>query len=684
MMSTDTPDMPVFETPTVADAAPVTPVRGNWLRNLNIGTKLTIGFGLLVGLTLLVFGISAFAARQVSLAQQRVDESSQVVLASSRAHANLLRMTSSVRGYLALGDPAFLESYQDVEQEFRGNLTVLDQLSDRPGFGMENQERLDVLKQQFNDWQTLPGELFVLRDDQMEREPAYNWLNTTGVAEGGQVLIIINEMIEAQARREPSVENNTLLRDMASFQSSFAAMFSGLRGYVTTRNPNFRYYEYEVNLEINDDAWDTLGKQMHLLTDTQQEMMRNIAIHRQNFIRQVPDEAFAVLESDSYEWRRDLSTFEAQVEPLTSDMESLLADMTNNQQKTLQRNLTQAQQTLRTAVTHTMIVGITAVILGTILAFVFRQTIAGPVRRLTGVARQIGGGDLSVQAAVESGDEIGIFARTFNDMTRQLRQTLFQIRKEKKRADDLLHVVIPIGVALSSERDFNRLLANILSEAMAFCRADRGLLFLREERELKLVMLRKSSQDTLIDTQLRNDSLAHIPLYDAETGEVDELHPAPYVACRGQSVNVGDLTDAAPPFSFPRLMHVAQEDHYQAISLLAIPLKNNQDQVLGVLQLLNAQDQETGQVIPFDANLQQMMESFSSLAVAALESYIREQSLRQEIQQLRIEIDENKRQEQVNEIVDSDFFQDLRAKARNLRNRQQPEVNPNSESQSEP
>jgi CHASE3 domain sensor protein len=684
MMSTDTPDMPVFETPTVADAAPVPSARGNWLRNLNIGSKLTIGFGLLVGLTLLVFGLSTFAARQVSLAQQRVDESSQVVLASSRAHANLLRMTGNVRGYLALGDPAFLESYQDVEQEFRGNLTVLDQLSDRPGFGMENQERLDVLKQQFNDWQTLPGELFALRDDQMEREPAYNWLNTTGVADGGQVLIIINEMIDEQARREPSIENNTLLRDMAAFQSSFAAMFSGLRGYVTTRNPNFRYYEYEVNLEINDDAWDTLGKQMHLLTDTQQEMMRNIAIHRQNFIKEVPEEAFAILESDSYEWRRDLYTFEEQVEPLTNEMESLLSAMTDDQQATLQRNLTQARQTLSTAVTHTMIVGITAVILGTILAFVFRQTIAGPVRRLTGVARQIGGGDLSVQAPVESGDEIGIFARTFNDMTRQLRQTLFQIRKEKKRADDLLHVVIPIGVALSSERDFNRLLANILSEAMAFCRADRGLLFLREERELKLVMLRKSSQDALIDTQVRADSLSHIPLYDAETGEVDELHPAPYVACRGQSVNVGDLAGAAPPFNFPRLMQVAAADHYQAISLLAIPLKNNQDQVLGVLQLLNAQDQETGQVIPFDANLQQMMESFSSLAVAALESYIREQNLRQEIQQLRIEIDENKRQEQVNEIVDSDFFQDLRTKAHNLRNRQRSEVKPNSEGQSEP
>jgi len=64
-----------------------------------------------------------------------------------------------------------------------------------------------------------------------------------------------------------------------------------------------------------------------------------------------------------------------------------------------------------------------------------------------------------------------------------------------------------------------------------------------------------------------------------------------------------------------------------------------------------------------------MMESFSSLAVAALEAYIREQSLRQEIRQLRIEIDEVKRQQQVSEIVESDFFQDLQARARAMRGR---------------
>ena len=59
-------------------------------------------------------------------------------------------------------------------------------------------------------------------------------------------------------------------------------------------------------------------------------------------------------------------------------------------------------------------------------------------------------------------------------MTGQLRQTLSQVRKEKRRADELLDVVIPIGVDLSTEQDFNRLLEKIILEAKSFCNADGG------------------------------------------------------------------------------------------------------------------------------------------------------------------------------------------------------------------
>ena len=58
--------------------------------------------------------------------------------------------------------------------------------------------------------------------------------------------------------------------------------------------------------------------------------------------------------------------------------------------------------------------------------------------------------------------------------------------------------------------------------------------------------------------------------------------------------------------------------------------------------------------------------------MAALEAYVREQGLRQEIQQLRIEIDETRRQHEVSAIVDTDFFQALQSKARTMRKRMAP------------
>ena len=132
-----------------------------------------------------------------------------------------------------------------------------------------------------------------------------------------------------------------------------------------------------------------------------------------------------------------------------------------------------------------------------------------------------------------------------------------------------------------------------------------------------------------------------------------------------QTINVADSEETPDSgFADPKIFK-----GYQAISHLTIPLKNSQEHVIGVLQLVNAKEQESGQVIPFDQNLQRMMESFSSLAVAALEAYIREQRLKQEIQQLRIEIDEVKRQQQVAEITETDFFQDLKNKAEEIRRR---------------
>jgi GAF domain-containing protein len=238
----------------------------------------------------------------------------------------------------------------------------------------------------------------------------------------------------------------------------------------------------------------------------------------------------------------------------------------------------------------------------------------------------------------------------------------------------LLHVVIPIGVELSSEKNFNRLLENMLLEAKKFCHADAGIVYLKDNDRLKFVIVRndalKIAMGGTVDKDITFSRLPMImPVYDDQTTPgAKHQSIAAHAVSAGETLNIADAYQLDPLNTYGPGVFDEKAD-YRSISYLTIPLKNSQNEVLGVLQLINAQDPETGQIIPFDPNLQQMMESFSSLAVAALEAYIREQGLKQEIQQLRIEIDEAKRQKQVSEIVDTDFFQDLQAKARTMRSR---------------
>lgn len=643
-------------------------------RGLSIGLKVSGGFALLVALLLLVAGRSYFASTAATQSiESTADARLPIANASARAQANLLRMISDVRAYLALGDSDratdFRTSYQRSRTEFATNLNELESLS--TNFTPENQERFEQLKAAFvrwsdSTWEAYPERLFELRDDQIEREPAFRLLTTEGGRLAGNVLIDTGQLIASQS-------NTQTLKDLAQFQGSFAAVFSGLRGYVTTRNRSF-LLEYEENLAINKENWNQLQRDRAQFTSSQQVILDRIAANRAAFLS-LPSRIISRLESNH--WREDLYLFSQEMLPLANQMQQLLDQMTTDDQLLLESRLNAGRQGLVDTNRQTLISIIIALLLAGGLSMLFTARIAGPVRRLTLVAQEVQSGNFNARARVESGDEIGVLARTFNNMTRQIQHNLsqiehnlVQIRQEKKRADDLLTVVIPIGVALANEKDFNRLLESILVEAQEFCYADAGILYLREDQHLNRVIVRNTSLHVALGgTTGRSPGFAPLALYEPATQTPNCHSSAVYATLKGISVNIADMPSyqGEVPFTAPDIFN--QEHDYQTLSLLSIPLRNSEGRVIGVLELINAQDPEAGRIIPFDSNLQQMMESLSSLAVAALEAYIREQSLRQEIQELRIEIDETRRKKQVSEIVDTELFQDLRSRAQGLRER---------------
>jgi hypothetical protein len=255
-------------------------------------------------------------------------------------------------------------------------------------------------------------------------------------------------------------------------------------------------------------------------------------------------------------------------------------------------------------------------------------------------------------------DEMGQLAKMLDRMARSVSFRDNQLR--------LLRKVIPIGVALSAEKDFNRLLETLVVESQFVTHADAGTLYLLEDDVLKFVILRNTSLNLAMGgTSGTPISFSPVKLHN-EDGSENRANVASYAALTHKRVTIADAY-TADGFDFSGTKSFDQRSKYRSKSFLTAPLENKDGKVIGVLQLINAKDPETGEVVPFSED--DVLEALVLLATAALDGYIREASLRQEIAKLKIEIDVSRREHQVQEITETAYFRELKDKATQLRNR---------------
>jgi len=177
------------------------------------------------------------------------------------------------------------------------------------------------------------------------------------------------------------------------------------------------------------------------------------------------------------------------------------------------------------------------------------------------------------------------------------------------------------GLALSAERDIEKLLNLILSKSREISDADAGSLYLVERS--------KDNADLLHFKLAQNDSLNVGELKESRV-PLDERSIAGYAALSGQHVNVADAYNlpAGSPFTIGRSFD--QRSGYRTKSMLVVPMKDHQDKVIGVVQLINKKRdakailqpvtlvEET--VIPFTSVDEELVTSLSSQAAVAYEN----------------------------------------------------------------
>jgi HD-GYP domain-containing protein (c-di-GMP phosphodiesterase class II) len=215
-------------------------------------------------------------------------------------------------------------------------------------------------------------------------------------------------------------------------------------------------------------------------------------------------------------------------------------------------------------------------------------------------------------------DSISIYYTNNNQINILLNNLVSVVRDFTEKQIEQIRRLNNIGIALSAERDLNRLLEMIVDEARSFTNADGGTLYIisDDEMELHFAIVQNTSLDIRMGGYNEIIRWPSVKLKNTD-GSPNYSNVSAYAAITGKVVNISDVY-YAEGFNFEGTRQFDADTGYRSKSMLVVPMRDHNGDIIGVLQLLNAQMEATKEVIPFSDENQTMTESLASQAAVAL------------------------------------------------------------------
>jgi GAF domain-containing protein/HAMP domain-containing protein len=283
-----------------------------------------------------------------------------------------------------------------------------------------------------------------------------------------------------------------------------------------------------------------------------------------------------------------------------------------------------ALETVANVARLSQLIGLAAIALASLLAVLMTQYLTRPIARLTQIAEQVSSGNLQARAEVESPDEIGALATSFNRMTNQLSEILLNLekrvaerttdleiarRQSDKRANQLL-AVGELSKFVNSEQNVDTLLAlvtRLVSERFGFYHT--GIFLLDDTKQYAIL-------------QAANSEGGQAMLKRGHKLKVGESGIVGYVARFGQPRIALDVGLDAVYFNNPDLPSTRSE--------MALPLKLR-DEVIGVLDV---QSEKPGAFTEDDANILSILADQIAIAIENARLFSQTQTTLSEVQNL--------------------------------------------------
>jgi len=190
------------------------------------------------------------------------------------------------------------------------------------------------------------------------------------------------------------------------------------------------------------------------------------------------------------------------------------------------------------------------------------------------------------------------------------------MRTQSEATPSRLERLVSIGIELSSQSDLDALLNQILDAAQVLTHADGGTIYLIRQQQLEFAIIRNNTLGIHLGSG--GGVLAHglIPMYLPD-GSPNLATVSASAAITGKTINIADAYQVSE-FDFSGTRRFDALNGYQSRSFLTVPMKDHEAKVIGVLQLINALDEVSGKIIPFDLDDQYFVESLASQAAVVM------------------------------------------------------------------
>lgn len=394
------------------------------LKNLKIGTKLGLGFGVVLVLISIVSTVAYQSIQSLIQSTQWVEHTHKVIRVGESVSAFMVDMETGLRGYLVTGERQYLEPYESGKQSFTQLIQKGAKLTSDNAAQVERWEKVAELEKSWQNQWAIPA----IEQRQQIKAGELSQANFKRISARLLGKTLFDGIRKKLNTLDQQVAQDDLVAKHLVTQAVLALvnMETGQRGFLLSGDESSLepYIQGQKDLQ---QVMSTLKSQRGMLASYISEVESAVSEWRQRV---------AEVEIDA---RRDVNNYPLTLEDLIAEMakgtgkqymdsiRTVLNDIVAEEERLIVTRLQDQQSTASFATNFTLFGTLLAIFVSAFFAWLVTRSITRPVTRLQNLVQEIShSGELSRRCDYQSKDEIGQMANAFNELMQNVQSAITQ------------------------------------------------------------------------------------------------------------------------------------------------------------------------------------------------------------------------------------------------------------------